>query len=560
MYPKFFPKENKSNAEKKVFEYFKTKAPATWQVIHSFRLPEHLRVVFGESDFIVVAPEFGVFTLEIKGGGVGFDGSNWAFIDRNHNITYKQRGPFQQAYEGMFEVEKIIVDKLGSNYNRTHILYGYGVIFTDEDSFPVDEMVEDKPWRLAQNTGELPDYTSFIKKLDLNFRHELKTLGKRQPEKITTEDAKRIVSALRPEIECVAPLKSFIDASEDDVIRLTDQQFNCLDDIAANKRVVVLGGAGTGKTLIAVKDAMLAADEFEKVGVFCYNTNLAQMIKRSITNENIQVFSWHKFLFSFCKDDFTQSDVEQEGFFEFILPEFAKAKIKNANIKFDKIIVDEFQDLCTETYLEVFDVLLDGGLFDGRFTFYGDFARQAIYSDSVDLELLENHTYYSKKILTVNCRNTRYIGNELVNVTGYDESKYLLKIDGEPVDYYSYESREDEHKIFKEIIKELQAKHIQSEQIIVLSPHQRGKSLVGEVDPEKYIIGDYGENPKAYMALFSTVQSFKGLESEIVILTDIETYDDAQLMYVALSRARSKMYVLESKEAAKNRKRNLVRR
>jgi ATP-dependent exoDNAse (exonuclease V) beta subunit len=60
--------------------------------------------------------------------------------------------------------------------------------------------------------------------------------------------------------------------------------------------------------------------------------------------------------------------------------------------------------------------------------------------------------------------------------------------------------------------------------------------------------------------LFSTIQAFKGLESKIVVLCDIDDYSDERLMYVALSRARSKMFVLESDNAAKQRKNILLGR
>ena len=136
MYPKSFPRENKSGGEKKVFEFFKDNGASDWYILHSFRLPKHHKVVFGESDFIVVAPGYGIFTLEIKSGGVGFDGTNWRFIDRDHNISEKQRGPFEQAREGMFAVEKILKSRTHDKYNRVDYAYGYGVIFTDEDSFP----------------------------------------------------------------------------------------------------------------------------------------------------------------------------------------------------------------------------------------------------------------------------------------------------------------------------------------------------------------------------------------------------------------------------------------
>ena len=162
MYPKTFPVDGNSSGERKVFEYFKNSASNDWYVLHSFRLPYHQTVVFGEADFVVIAPTLGIFVLEIKSGGVGFDGTDWVFVNRNGERSYKRRGPFQQARDAMFAVEKIITNKLGSGYDRTHILYGYGVIFTDERNFLVNALTEDEPWRLCQKSDS-DNYCAFIR-------------------------------------------------------------------------------------------------------------------------------------------------------------------------------------------------------------------------------------------------------------------------------------------------------------------------------------------------------------------------------------------------------------
>ena len=59
MYPQKFPKGNNSSGEKKVYEFFRQETPDSWLVLHSLRLPEHPNVVFGEADFVVIAPELG---------------------------------------------------------------------------------------------------------------------------------------------------------------------------------------------------------------------------------------------------------------------------------------------------------------------------------------------------------------------------------------------------------------------------------------------------------------------------------------------------------------------
>ena len=555
-YPNVFPKHTNSSGERKVFEYLKYNAPSDWIVLHSFRLPRHKTVVFGEADFVVIAPSYGIFILEVKSGGVGFDGDNWVYINRNQEKSFKKRGPFQQSREAMFEIEKIIGEKLGAGYGRTDILYGYGVIFTDEDNFPLTAVTEDETWRLYQKSDNV-DYVSFVKKLHKNFVSELHQLGKRVPKELTPTDARRIASVLRPIVDCVVPLKSFIEASEQDILSLTEEQYACIDDIEVNDRIVVTGGAGTGKTLIAVEEAK-RADADIKVGFFCYNRNLADYIRHSISAENVTVYSLHSFMTKICEDKDAQNDGTQE-FFSVILPDIACEAAKQKGIFFDKIIVDEFQDLCAPEYIKFFDVILKDGLFDGKFTFYGDFVRQAIYNEYATLDTLKEFAFFAQKRLTINCRNTLYIGNELINITGYKDKKYRLKITGEPVDFYVCNAPEDQAEKLIDCVKGLKKKGFNSSAITILSAKRRENSIISLCDREKFIIGNYGEDPDAYFAMFSTVQSFKGLESEIVILVDVDDYSDARLMYIALSRARSKLIVLETESASKQRKKLLLK-
>lgn len=558
MYPKTFPVDGNSSGERKVFEYFKNSASNDWYILHSFRLPYHQTVVFGEADFVVIAPTLGIFVLEIKSGGVGFDGTDWVFVNRNGERSYKRRGPFQQARDAMFAVEKIITNKLGSGYDRTHILYGYGVIFTDERNFPVNALTEDEPWRLCQKSDS-DNYCAFIRALAGKFENELRQLKKHVPAPLSEDSAGNIAKCMRPEIDCITPLKSFIEQSERDIIGLTEEQYDCLDDILINDHIAIMGGAGTGKTLLAVEDAKRSSSELKKIGVFCFNRNLADYIRKNIDNPNITIESLHSYMAKLSRKRLDGKDQEAD-FFTHILPQEAIKCAKEKFVGFDKIIVDEFQDLCDDVYLQFFDAILTGGLLNGKFSFYGDFARQAIYSETASLSRLEQYAFFAKKHLTVNCRNTKNIGNELINVTGYEDKKYRLKIAGEKVDYYSWQTTEEEGKALKDILKELKRKGIASSTITILSPHKRENSVIDIIDKEGFIIGNFGENAEMYLALFSTVQAFKGLENEVIVLTDIDSYSDARLMYIAFSRARSKLYVLESVEAKKQRQKLIVGR
>jgi len=77
---------------------------------------------------------------------------------------------------------------------------------------------------------------------------------------------------------------------------------------------------------------------------------------------------------------------------------------------------------------------------------------------------------------------------------------------------------------------------------------QRENSIISEVSGMK--IKDY--TPRMDNAVsFSTIQAYKGLENTVIIMTDIESFEHEQLMYVGLSRARSGLFILESNSARK---------
>ena len=63
----------------------------------------------------------------------------------------------------------------------------------------------------------------------------------------------------------------------------------------------------------------------------------------------------------------------------------------------------------------------------------------------------------------------------------------------------------------------------------------------------EYNIQDFSPKYSGNKLSFSTIKSFKGLEKPVIILVDIDedAIADLQLMYVALSRARTGLYIIE---------------
>lgn len=563
MIPSVISPEIKSVAERRIFEWFRDD-PTTedWIVLHSLGISNHNKVLHGETDFFVLVPYKGLFALEVKGGRVRRNDGIWSFTNKYGNVSTKERGPFDQAWDGIFSIIGDIKSKLDGNhrYLKT-VFFGIGVMFPDVEYGTVG--CDESQWQVfdcndGKNVGE------YINRLFIGSSQRWEELyGYKVPvERLPSEDDIRYIAALlRGDFDKAVAMSVQIRYSEEELIRLTNEQYRCIDQLDDNKRCLIQGGAGTGKTLIAVEEAKKAAASGQKVALFCYNKNLGDWFEKYFEDapSNLKpkyAGTFHRFMIRMIKRNgmrlnFPEEEYGQESFYTDDIPLYARQALIELREKFDKIIVDEAQDLVTEKYLDVFDACLQGGLSRGRCTMLGDFSQQAIYSSSKtgeDLKnMLEDRTSFIRFKLTVNCRNTKAICEEITTVTGFEApSEVWSKVDGMPVEYMTYSDDDEQKEKLTGIIASLLDNHISPKKISILSPVKRENSVVSAVD--KYEIKDYKTYSNNKLS-FCTIQAFKGLENSVVILTDIKSIADKKLMYIALSRARSGLYILESDEA-----------
>jgi len=226
---------------------------------------------------------------------------------------------------------------------------------------------------------------------------------------------------------------------------------------------------------------------------------------------------------------------------------------------FDKIVIDEGQDLIRPEYLDVFDALLKGGLAGGNWEIYCDFERQAIYSEissSEMLQILESRAIFARFRLTVNCRNTKPIGEEIYLLSGFEAISFLpSKITGIPVEYYFYSDVKDEVAKLESVLLKLRQQEIQPQNITLLSPFKLRNSSVARINHSTFQILDLSEHshfPIAGAITFSTIQGFKGLENSYIILTDIDKMGSDEfksLLYVGMSRAKAGLILLIDQRA-----------
>ena len=137
------------------------------------------------------------------------------------------------------------------------------------------------------------------------------------------------------------------------------------------------------------------------------------------------------------------------------------------------------------------------------------------------------------------------IGTYCANLTGVDIHEFIQE-NGEEVQKISYTDLADFKQKLKDIIKFLRAGKIDLRDVTFLAPKTYAKSILSAVDLEVNELGDRFD-PASKLPNFATIQGFKGLDSKIVILVDVEAIKPenfAKYMYIAGTRARTLLIVV----------------
>lgn len=559
MIPSVISPDVRSEAEKRIFRWFKD-APGTedWVVLHSLGLAYHSTLIHGETDFLVMAPHLGIFALEVKGGQVKRSPEGiWSFINRYGHENRKERGPFDQAWDGIHSIVDFIQERLdASHYHLKHVLFGIGVMMPDVqyDATGIDE----HQWQVFDirdaQTGH--DVAGWIRRLSQGAKDDWSSHYKSDVEKKLPDrnDVEYLKVLLRHEYDSVVPLNLGSSKANDQQIELTKEQYGCLDQLEDNSRLLILGGAGTGKTMLAVEAARRFTASGERVALLCYNRTLGTWLRAALKNAKCRpayVGTVHSWMSSVITENISDDAENEQDWFENILPNKVINKLEQEDAPFDRIIIDESQDLIRPLYIEMYHHMLAGGFKRGKWVMLGDFSMQAIYNDDVNeeklVDLLQERTSFAIYRLKINCRNTQEICDDINLVTDshmlYNKAK---TVSGPKPDWDKWADMEEEKSKLSNKINELIKEGVNLSSITILSPVAFERSIVSQI--RQFDIMPYSPDKNQGLT-FSTIHSFKGLENQFIILTDIESVSDRRLMYVAMSRARYGLSVLSGKEA-----------
>lgn len=567
MTPDFVSPSCQSDAEKNLFKRLKRELPDKYHVLHSLGIPKHTNKIWGEADFVVIGPK-GVLCIEVKGGGVNYRNGRWWFTNRKGETNSKHESPMDQAKTCMISLRARLREHFGSRCPIFNCTYGYAAFFLDQ-SFDRESAEWDLN-RISDVSVLRASGRSLDQIIESHFSYSSEEYRRLYKSKELFNLSPTLINDLRNfcrrDYEAVLPLGVEIDAAHQSLIRLTEEQIIAYDNLSTS-RLLVKGGAGTGKTLLALHKARKHYSNGDRVLFLCYNKLLAKhiagQVKREGINDRLQVSTFHKFMLDTVKEGGLMVETQkmrvdqQKIFYKEELPElFMRAFCeKSTTTPFDVLIVDEGQDLRVEqTYFEVLDWLIEGGLKEGRWAWFED-EQQSIFNRGAVSSENPIDKFNSGSIrLTKNCRNTSLIARFVSSTTKTMRGEVLQK-EGPIVRHEYYESQSEQASLLKKSLNALLREDgLSEEDIVILSASSDAKGVVeSPLVPRGFKFDKLEKRSVARKGSIghSTAGLFKGLESRIVIVTDVNSLDqgeDLKRLYVALTRANTLLVVLMNRD------------
>ncbi len=453
----------------------------------------------GEADFVIIHPKKGILVLEVKRGNVYLLEGRWVYESGN-----SMSDPIEQANESMYRFIKAIKGSTGEKVN-----FVSGVWFPHlRNEFIPDRLPLNYTRTNILTKNDLENPEAAISRLFKLTNHSSFNLDK-------------VVNVLLPSFNMVKSISNLINISNETILRLTNEQCRLLDYLDEQDRATIHGSAGTGKTLLAVNMAEKVANENNKVLLMCFNSYLKRDLEMKIDNINIDVQTIHSLAYKIISDN----DVTEEDLIWIL-----KDSTKN-DFPYDSIIIDEGQDFPDEII-----VLLDKL---ARKVFYVFYDKNQLIQKRVLPKWLE--TSDCRLILSKNCRNTVSISTTSsvpVNIS-FKENIRLIK--GEkPFIYCSEDPDQIIEKVFNEVSRLVEEEKLNYHQVVVLTAKKEDTSILSN--------NDYMRELNEKGVLFTTARKFKGLESDVVFIVDLDTdffkqEQAKRILYVASSRARNLLYL-----------------
>jgi hypothetical protein len=531
MPPRCYPPEPEfgpgRTAERRVWEVLRDQLPDDAALLHSVAMIE--RAAEHEADLIVAWPGVGVAVVEVKGGHVSRREGQW--YQSSRSSTHPIKDPVVQAQDCKHVLHRLLV-QYGSQAAAARSAHLVAFPFTHIGP----------GWSYAGCTRNMVIAKNDLATAADRIRTAIDQHG-RGYAPLTIAELESLLDVLEGQLPGQTSLLSWAEENEAYVDQLTRDQAKVARILREQRRLKVIGGAGTGKTWLALEQARHLAAGGQRVALVCYSRGLARFLQRMTAewppkHRPAYIGLFHALPLQWGADpppadeDLAASSTYYEERLPAQMGELA-ARLGAAD-KYDAIVVDEAQDFSAAWWPPTLACLRDpetGGLY----AFLDEAQRVFNRYGEVPIPL-------PPIVLDENIRNTKQIA-QVFGSLGAAQARYR-GMTGPPVRFVQCTPEEAIHEADSQVDR-LLGEGWEPGQIALLvtgKRHQLQKETLDYHGWDGYWDAFFaGED-----VFYGHVLGFKGLERPVVVLAINGLRDESrgrEYLYVGLSRARSCLVV-----------------
>ena len=512
IFPPSFPKDkeryNKNNPEMIVYDALKPLS-SEYDIFYSqtFRATSDMERSDYEIDFIVIKPKEAMLLIEVKGGLIQYDGEKRQWYQNGREM---KKAPTDQVISCMSS----LIRRYPSESKKMPI--GWTVCFPQCEIINNSELPTNLNRYSIIDQKDLTKMSSSIEKILYEVKNEFKYKAG-----LFDFEYKRLKRRLLRGLGFVKRLSTHIELDEKIFIKLTEEQIRGFRQGIDNKKLVVNGPAGSGKTILAKELAKEIIDKGDNVLFLCFNKALSTSLRKEFNqlypdnnpdNNLFEISTFHHLARNQIDDgDWFKENKKGNDFWELLVPAKLESVPDDQLKKFDAVIIDEGQDF-KEFWFELIERHLNP---DGRFVVFLD-QNQDIFNHYTKLP--EEQKFVRFK-LSRNCRNSKMVIQFLREKTGLS----LEAFDETPLGgcvVRRYNDGADQLRLLREdVISLIEQDKLLPNQILILIHSGKKSSCLSEINA----IGKYPlksayrpKDIKKKDIIYATIDIFKGLESDVV--------------------------------------------